>query len=61
MQVSSGAVAQRNKEREESVGALTICIACTLGVAVVCGAGKLISDMKKTQPLRRRKQPWELD
>ncbi|HYV39875.1 MAG TPA: hypothetical protein VE988_29575 [Gemmataceae bacterium] len=50
------------KERDETFSALTVCIACTLAVAVACGVGKLVSDMKKTPPIRRsRKMPWELD
>jgi hypothetical protein len=36
-------------------------IATVLGVAILCGVGKLVRDMTKAQVPPRRRQPWELD
>ena len=61
MPMSPTAVAERNKRAEEQRTAFTLCLAATLAIALACGVGKMVIDLKATkQGTRRRKQPWEL-
>jgi len=49
------------KKRADDLDNFGLCLAGALGVALACGVGKLVVDMKKapTGPSRRKK-PWEL-
>jgi hypothetical protein len=60
MPLSPQAVAERNKRSEQQMNTIGVFLATTLGIALTCGVGKLIVDMKKVQLNHgRRKQPWE--
>jgi len=61
MPLSREAVAERNKRAEEQLNTIGLCLASGLGIALVCGIGKMAVDLSKVkQRSGRRKQPWEL-
>jgi hypothetical protein len=60
MPMSAKAVAERNKRAEERLNTIGLCLGSVLGVALVCGIGKMVVDLTKNQQdFGRPKQPWE--
>jgi hypothetical protein len=48
-------------QKEQLTNTIGLCIAGGLGLALVCGVGKLVVDLKKNQLRQRQRQLWELD
>ena len=48
-----------NTHREDMRNTTFIAIAGGLGLALLFGVGKMIYDVKKTQPVAHIRQPWE--
>jgi hypothetical protein len=60
MPLSREAVAERNRREQEQFNRIGWYLATTLGIALACGIGKMVVDLKNTHRVRGRKPPWQL-